>query len=137
MPSLPPLDIKRKINHAPHLVILGAGASLAAFPNGEANGRKLPLMRNIVEAVGLGDLLAAHGVHENHEDFEALYDSLATNNANPELLRTIEDPNWCRCVWTVPIERTLNGALTDKRRSPDIWNGQADGLQWPKICQPG
>jgi hypothetical protein len=80
MPSLPHLDIMRNINHAPHVVLLGAGASLAAFPSGDAHGRKLPLMRNIVKVVGLGALLADHGVHENYENFEVLYDSLATNN---------------------------------------------------------
>ena len=33
----------------PHVVILGAGASYAAFPNGDMHGRKLPLMNNFVE----------------------------------------------------------------------------------------
>lgn len=37
--------------HRSHLVLLGAGASLAAFPNGEKNGLKLPLMKNFVEIV--------------------------------------------------------------------------------------
>jgi hypothetical protein len=90
MPSLPPLDIKRKINHAPHVVLLGAGASLAAFPNGDASGRKLPLMRNMVEVLGLSELLRAHEVNDGHEDFEALYDGLATAGANPDLSREIE-----------------------------------------------
>lgn len=91
MPSLPPLDIKRKINHAPHVILLGAGASLAAFPAGDANRRKLPLMRNLVEVVGLGELLAAHGVRDGYEDFEALYDGLASDNVKPELLQSLED----------------------------------------------
>ena len=37
----------------PHLILLGAGASLAAFPNGDRNGRVLPLMYNLVEVVEL------------------------------------------------------------------------------------
>ena len=41
----------------PHVVILGAGASLAAFPNGDANGISLLLMSDFKEKVGLeGDL---------------------------------------------------------------------------------
>ena len=28
----------------PHLVVLGAGASRAAFPDGDKNGKRLPLM---------------------------------------------------------------------------------------------
>ncbi|MCD6358990.1 MAG: hypothetical protein J7L90_03460 [Dehalococcoidia bacterium] len=37
----------------PHVVILGAGASLAACQNGDKNGSKLPEMRNLIEIVGL------------------------------------------------------------------------------------
>ncbi len=121
MPSLPPLDIKRKINHAPHVVLLGAGASLAAFPSGDANGRKLPLMRNIVEVVGLGELLAAHRIHENHEDFEALYDSLATDNADPELLRTLEDRLHAYfAAMQLPEQVTLYDLLLLSLREKDI-----------------
>ena len=35
----------------PHVVILGAGASLAAFPNGDANGIRLPLMLDFIEKI--------------------------------------------------------------------------------------
>jgi hypothetical protein len=34
-----------------HVVILGAGASLAAFPDGDKYGIKLPLMNNLVETL--------------------------------------------------------------------------------------
>lgn len=47
----------------PHLVLLGAGASLAAFPNGDKNGLKLPLMNNFVETVeGLSDCFDKNGI---------------------------------------------------------------------------
>ncbi len=121
MPSLPPLDIKRKINHAPHVVLLGAGASLAAFPAGDANGRKLPLMRNLVEVVGLGDLLADHGVHDGYEDFEALYDGLALTIGKPELLRTLE--NRLHAYFSgmrLPEEVTLYDLLLLSLREKDV-----------------
>lgn len=41
----------------PHVVILGAGASYAAFPNGDKNGKKLPLMNNFVETLGIEELI--------------------------------------------------------------------------------
>jgi hypothetical protein len=37
----------------PHVVILGAGASYAAFPNRDRNGRKLLLMNNFIETVNV------------------------------------------------------------------------------------
>lgn len=90
MKSLPPLDIKNNTNDAPHVVILGAGASVAAFPNGDLNGRRLPLMRNLVEVVGLEPLLSAYGISSGFEDFESLYDRLVSSNADPKLLQALE-----------------------------------------------
>lgn len=88
--SLPPFDIQTNINHAPHVVILGAGASLAAFPNGDPSGRMLPLMRNLVEVVGLESILQKYGITTGFDDFESLYDNLVTTNADPELLTALE-----------------------------------------------
>jgi hypothetical protein len=51
MPSLPAHDGKFVLS--PHVVLLGAGASLAAFPNGDANGNKLPLMNDLIATVGI------------------------------------------------------------------------------------
>ena len=42
-------------NPRPHVVILGAGASRAAFPQGDARGRMLPLLNDLVGAVGLDE----------------------------------------------------------------------------------
>src|SRR5271167_2125724 len=60
-----------------HVVILGAGASLAAFPDGDRNGRKLPVMRNFVEVVGLASLLSANGINPPYDDFEGIYSDIA------------------------------------------------------------
>jgi hypothetical protein len=44
-------EIEEVQDTRPHIVLLGAGASLAAFHDGERNGRKLPLMNNFVQTV--------------------------------------------------------------------------------------
>jgi len=52
-----------EISHAtfgrPHVVLLGAGASYAAFPDGDKNGRKLPLLKDFVEVIGLQGLIGS------------------------------------------------------------------------------
>ncbi len=35
-----PFEFEKVMKSRPHLVILGAGASIAAIPNGDLNGRK-------------------------------------------------------------------------------------------------
>jgi len=75
----------------PHVVILGAGASVAAFPNGDRNGRRLPLMNNnFVDAVGLTNLLAKHGVRAPYDDFEAIWSDVVAKSANAALQKDAE-----------------------------------------------
>lgn len=61
----------------PHVVVLGAGASYAAFPNGDKNGKRLPLMNNLVDVLGLNDLLTKTGLTFDERNFEAVYDKIA------------------------------------------------------------
>lgn len=88
--SVPPLDIKSNINHAPHVVILGAGSSLAAFPNGDRNGFQLPLMNNLIDIVGLAQILERHAIDTDITNFEEFYDELAAGDKNQDLLQEIE-----------------------------------------------
>lgn len=72
MPSLPALDIKTGINDSPHVVLLGAGASRACCPNGDATGKALPLMADFVDKVGLRSILKKSNV-DIGENFESIY----------------------------------------------------------------
>lgn len=79
MPRLPALDLRRKANYSPHVVICGAGASRATTPNGDAFGRRLPLMNDLVSTLGLGPLLEAQGLDRYASDFELLYHTAVNN----------------------------------------------------------
>ena len=75
----------------PHVVLLGAGASLDAFPEGDASGRRLPLMDNLVDVVGLGPLIeTAAGVLDMGKGIEEIYSKLAGNSKYGELVKEIE-----------------------------------------------
>ncbi len=90
MPSLPKLDIKTNINHSPHVLILGAGASLASFPKGDATEKRLLLMNNLIDLVALRPLIEGAGLSGDIENFEAFYDDLVTTDRNPQLVNQIE-----------------------------------------------
>lgn len=75
----------------PHLVILGAGASLAALPNGDRNGKRLPVMKTFAEVVGLTSLLRDAGIPGPYGDFEAIYSDIAINTDHEELKAEIEN----------------------------------------------
>lgn len=74
----------------PHVVILGAGASRAALPDGERNGMRLPLMKDLVETVELTGILKSHGYNYQGENFEVLYSNFSLSEKNRPLLEEIE-----------------------------------------------
>lgn len=74
----------------PHVVFLGAGASVASCPSGDVNGRLLPTMDNFVEVVGLADLLSAHKIECGNKNFEDLYSALYGDSSRSALIGEIE-----------------------------------------------
>ncbi|MGC1473506.1 MAG: hypothetical protein WA775_13010 [Psychroserpens sp.] len=76
-----------------HVVILGAGASYASsLRNPEKGGKTLPLMRNIIDVVGLNYLVneLPNELKILKEDFEALYSKLVNLGEYKEEITTID-----------------------------------------------
>lgn len=74
----------------PHVVLLGAGASRAAFPDGDASGRRLPVMNDLIEVTGLQQLVAKAGLQPGR-NFEETYDELRANPDLAPLAAELED----------------------------------------------
>lgn len=89
MPRLPAFEPHRGVNHSPHVVILGAGASRAAFPDGDANGKRLPLLADLPDCLDLRAAITSVGFSAT-EDFESIYDKVATTGCCPSLKADIE-----------------------------------------------
>ncbi len=79
------------ISDRPQVVILGAGASRATCPNGDANKKTLPLMNDLVDCLGLRPKLVDWNIDvtQNFEDiFSKLFDR-QENNKTDELQQDI------------------------------------------------
>ena len=75
----------------PHVVLLGAGASKAALPNGDNNRRKVPVMKDLIEIVGLGKFISKFVPDYEGRDFEEIYNHLVEKQVPPEVLTNLED----------------------------------------------
>lgn len=74
-----------------HVVILGAGASIASdLDNPEPSGKKLPSMDNLIELVGLADLINGEKVDGKRGNFEESYSRLCTENPHSPAIAEIE-----------------------------------------------
>ena len=60
----------------PHVFILGAGVSKAAFPKGNRNGKGLSLMDDFVETTVLNSTLVEQGLSYVGRNFKEIYSDL-------------------------------------------------------------
>lgn len=104
----------------PHLVILGAGASIAALPDGDRYGRSLPVMATLSSVVGLDELFVAHGLPTPGPSIEAVYSDLVSAGGEPRLLSELEARVQAYfSVLELPDEPTLYDHLVLSLRSKD------------------
>lgn len=74
-----------------HIVVLGAGASIAStLHNPEPSGKQLPSMDNFIEVLGLTGMLQSAGVDTSHTNFETVYSPLYNQDPAEPLLKDIE-----------------------------------------------
>jgi hypothetical protein len=70
----------------PHVVLLGAGASKAALPNGDRNGVPVPLLRDVATSLELATRFPPELRDLATSDFEAAYSRLVASGADVSTL---------------------------------------------------
>ena len=73
-----------------HTVILGAGATMAAIPNGDKNGKKSSVMNGMISKLGLDDLLADVKLDTKSENIEDIYSELYMKPEYAEVVKELE-----------------------------------------------
>lgn len=130
-----------------HVVILGAGASVAAFPNGDANGKRLSTMDNIIELLALDPIIKKSGINISGLNFEQIYSQLNEDNPEEPLLKEIEKVAYQYFEsLELPSSPTLYDHLIFSLRPKDIiatfnwdpflfdaWNRNKDRIPVPTI----
>jgi hypothetical protein len=105
----------------PHVVILGAGASYAAFPNGDKNGKKLPLMNNFVETLGIEELVDRADIKTTSNNFEDIYSEIHKDPKLEPLRKELEKEvyNYFKGM-VLPDEPTIYDHLVLSLRNKDF-----------------
>jgi hypothetical protein len=89
--TVPAEELRKKTSLSrPHLVILGAGASVQAFPSGDANGFRLPLMNDLIETVGVQQILDEVGIAHKGRNFEEVYTEILEKEGCRSLATNLE-----------------------------------------------
>lgn len=84
-------QIENAIMSGPHVVILGAGATAAAIPNGDKNGRKTSVMNDFIKNLGMEDLMSGVKLKTRSNNLEAIYSELCEHSEYSTVREEIEN----------------------------------------------
>ena len=120
---------KDKFCERPHLVILGAGATVATIPFGDKNGRKASCMNNFIEELDMGAILDGVRLHTTSTNLEDIYSELHDRTDCTEVRETLEHRiyDYFRCI-ELPDQATIYDLLILSLRPKDCiatfnWDG--------------
>jgi len=122
MPKTKEDRIKTVMGGGGHVVILGAGASIASsLRNPEINGKQLPSMDNFIDVVGLVDIVNTLPEEFRAKNFEKLYSKLLKTNSQSNEILEIETRvyNYFRDM-KLPDEPTIYDYLVLSLRPKDL-----------------
>lgn len=85
------LDYEYYMKNRPHVVILGAGASCAAIPNGDKNGKKISAMSGFIEKLGLSDILSKIVIQTDSDNLEDIYMELDERSLNEPECKEVKE----------------------------------------------
>lgn len=82
---------ERYMKSRPHVVILGAGASCAAIPDGDKYGNKISAMSGFINKLGLRDLISKIDILTSSNNLEDIYMELDERSKNEQKCREVKD----------------------------------------------
>ena len=73
-----------------HTVILGAGATIAAIPDGDKNGKSSSVMNGLLKKLNLEEIIAGVELQTKSENLEDIYSELFKREECSEIVRKLE-----------------------------------------------
>jgi hypothetical protein len=121
----------------PHVVLLGAGASRAAFPAGDRNGRRLPVMNDFVDVLELREDLMQFGIKDVDRNFELIFQDIVRSDAGAGFQQEVERKI---CDYFASLELTHEPTLYDLivlslRKKDMVATFNWDPFLWAAACR--
>lgn len=72
--------VQRIIKDRPHVVILGAGATVASIPNGDKHGKKSSVMNGFIDKLSMREVIEGINLNTTSDNLEDIYTELHERN---------------------------------------------------------
>lgn len=73
-------QFERNCKNSPHVVLLGAGASVATIPNGDKNGKKISAMKGFIDKLGMRPVISTINLQTTSDNLEDIYMEMYERN---------------------------------------------------------
>lgn len=84
-------EFQRIMKNRPHVVILGAGATVAAIPNGDKNGRKSSVMDGFLEKLGMSQVIVDAKLKTDSKNLEDIYTELHDRDDCEDIRKLLDE----------------------------------------------
>lgn len=118
-------DAERYMKCRPHVVLLGAGASCAAIPSGDKNGRKISAMSGFIEKLGLESVISNLSLDTASDNLEDIYMEIDERSIPGNEYERVKDELECRIYqymleYSIPDTPTVYDFLLLSLTSKDL-----------------
>ncbi|MFT9027293.1 hypothetical protein [Acetobacter indonesiensis] len=83
-------EVENFMKSRPHVVILGAGATVAAIPHGDKNGKKSSVMDGFIEKLGMSDIIKNTNIQTKSNNLEDIYTELSERDDCVEIINILD-----------------------------------------------
>lgn len=99
---------EKSFKSRPHVVLLGAGASVAAIPNGDKNGKKISAMKGYINKLGLESVISDIDLDTTSDNLEDIYMEMYERDDCEAQCKQLEDAiEKYFCEFELPDEPTV------------------------------
>ncbi|MDI3075896.1 hypothetical protein QJL41_15310 [Clostridioides difficile] len=113
------------MKNRPHVVILGAGASCAAIPNGDKYANKISAMSGFIDKLGLSNIISRVSINTSSDNLEDIYMELDERSKDEQNCKDVKEELekiiWeCMSKYQLPDNPTIYDFLIMSLTSKDL-----------------
>jgi hypothetical protein len=112
---------EKSFKSRPHVVLMGAGASVATIPNGDKNGMKTSVMDGFIEKLGMSEIIANLNLETSSDNLEDIYAEIASKPEYEDVRNTLDkNIRDYFSAFEIPDEPTVYDHLLLSLREKDL-----------------
>ncbi|TMP54803.1 hypothetical protein [Pseudoalteromonas sp. S1612] len=112
---------EKSFKSRPHVVLMGAGASVATIPNGDKNGMKTSVMDGFIEKLGMSEIIANLNLETSSDNLEDIYAEIASKAEYEDVRNTLDESiRDYFSAFEIPDEPTVYDYLLLSLREKDL-----------------